>query len=410
LLSIFLLYVDKHYYREISNNYNFLFSGSAAAARGILATIAGSVITVVSIAFSLTIISMQQASSQYSPRVLRSFTSNRGNQIVLGVYISTFTYSILILRSVRETNDVRADFVPAISTSFAMLLAIICIGLLIYFINHTSNSLLATTVIKRIHRNLLNQFEKQYPMNDSREHIKKQDTKSMSKMLVDTNIKSESGGFVLTVDLSVFKHSVLDDVEVIEVLPRVGEFILSGQEIIQVSSTKKLSEDLQNDIRGSIVLETERSSINDPLQAIRQLVDVALKGLSPGVNDVTTAIYCIRFLGDALSDLSNRTIPSDVVEIDNVDIDLIIPQPQFKHFVNKAFLEIILVARENVRVFNEVIKVLKHIATETKDIERKKDLAIFVKVLNEIFAESNYIETFHNQISGDLKSLNSLVS
>ena len=125
-------------------------------------------------------------------------------------YISTFTYSILILRSVRETNDVRADFVPAISTSFAMLLAIICIGLLIYFINHTSNSLLATTVIKRIHRNLLNQFEKQYPMNDSREHIKKQDTKSMSKMLVDTNIKSESGGFVLTVDLSVFKHSVLD--------------------------------------------------------------------------------------------------------------------------------------------------------------------------------------------------------
>ena len=113
----------------------------------------------------------------------------------------------------------------------------------------------------------------------------------MSKMLVDTNIKSESGGFVLTVDLSVFKHSVLDDVEVIEVLPRVGEFILSGQEIIQVSSTKKLSEDLQNDIRGSIVLETERSSINDPLQAIRQLVDVALKGLSPGVNDVTTAMH-----------------------------------------------------------------------------------------------------------------------
>ena len=73
-------------------------------------------------------------------------------------------------------------------------------------------------------------------------------------------------------------------------------------------------------------------------------------------------------------------------------------------------MEIILVARENVRVFNEVIKVLKHIATETKDIVRKKDLAIFVKVLNEIFAESNYIETFHNQISGELKSLNSLVS
>ena len=292
--SYLFLYIDRHFVTFVSENIDFFFSGSAAAARGMLSTIAGSVITVVSIAFSLTIISMQQASAQYSPRVLRSFTSNRGNQIVLGVYIATFTYSILILRAIRESNDKREEFVPAVSLSFAIILAILCIGLLIFFINHTSNSLLATTVIKRIHNHLIEQIGRKYPVKTG-ESIQTPNLEIHSEDNVAV-LKSEAGGFVLAIDESIFERHDLEGINSIEVLPHIGEFVLTGQDVMRIVSNQPISQNRQNELLYSVVLEGERSPINDPLQNVRQLVDTALKGLSPGINDVTTSVYCIRYL------------------------------------------------------------------------------------------------------------------
>lgn len=122
----------------------WLFSGTADVARSVLSVIAGSRITVISIAFSVTIVALQQAAAQFTPRVLGHFTASRSNQIVLGVYTATFVYALLVLRSVRsQTEILQPGFVPALSLTVAIGLALLCLGLLIFFIHHMSGALQA---------------------------------------------------------------------------------------------------------------------------------------------------------------------------------------------------------------------------------------------------------------------------
>ncbi|HEX6383082.1 MAG TPA: DUF2254 family protein, partial [Anaerolineae bacterium] len=163
ILSLLLVQIDDRLLQRQDPLIPWLFSGTPDAARTILSVIAGSLITVISITFSLTILALQQAASQYSPRVLRHFTSNRGNQIVIGTYIATFVYSLMVLRTVRTaTEDGNTRFVPALSITFGILLAIVCLGLLIYFIHQISQSLQVDVIISRLRSDLIGQIDKLY--------------------------------------------------------------------------------------------------------------------------------------------------------------------------------------------------------------------------------------------------------
>ena len=141
----------------------WLFGGSASAARALLAAIAGSLITVVALAFSITIVAIQQAATQFSPRVIRNFMRDRGNQVVFGAYIATFVYALLVLRQVREDRDGASEFVPALSITAALLLALVCVALLIYFIHHAATSLQVATIADNIRRELRDGLERLYP-------------------------------------------------------------------------------------------------------------------------------------------------------------------------------------------------------------------------------------------------------
>lgn len=164
-LAFGMVTIDQVYFEEVRREVPWLFGGTADAARGLLSTIAGAMITVVSISFSVTIVALQQASSQYSPRVLRTFTSDKLNQIVLGMYIATFVYALLVLRSVRtEVSDIDGSgFVPALSVVVAIILALICLGLLIVFIHRITQSLQVAEIIRRVHGDLVQQIEVLYP-------------------------------------------------------------------------------------------------------------------------------------------------------------------------------------------------------------------------------------------------------
>ncbi len=128
-----------------------LFSGGATAARSVLAAIAGGIISVTGTVFSITIVTLQLASSSYTPRVLRSFTSDRGVQIVLGTFVGTFLYSLLVLRIVREAQAEGASFNPVISVTVALVLALLCVALLIYFIAHVVNLTQSSTIVGSVH-------------------------------------------------------------------------------------------------------------------------------------------------------------------------------------------------------------------------------------------------------------------
>lgn len=144
-LAALLLFVDGRA-PALGGGRPWLFGGTAGAARTLLAAIAGSLITVVATAFSVTLVAIQQASAQFSPRVIRNFMRDRGSQVVLGAYIATFAYALLVLRQVREPSEGAGAFIPALAITGAMALALRCVGLLIYFIHHIAVALQVATI------------------------------------------------------------------------------------------------------------------------------------------------------------------------------------------------------------------------------------------------------------------------
>ena len=161
-LSFATIALDEALDREFIIAFGLVWSGGAEGARGLLSTVAGSMITVAGVIFSITIASFAQASSQFGPHLLRSFMRDTGNQIVLGTFIATFVYSLLVLRTVRsDTNG--GEVVPYVSVTLSMLLALASLGLLIYFIHHTSRSIQAPVVISAVADDLLESIDRLFP-------------------------------------------------------------------------------------------------------------------------------------------------------------------------------------------------------------------------------------------------------
>ena len=162
-IAYFLLWLDKIIGSRASEIIPWYVADNASAARAILAVMSGSLVTVISIAYSITILAIQQTSAQFSPRVLRTLTSDRGNQSVLGSYIGTFVYSLLILRQIRDTTDTTAAFVPPLSITGALVLALLCLSLLIYFLDHIAHLLQVSVIIANVHRELIAECDRLFP-------------------------------------------------------------------------------------------------------------------------------------------------------------------------------------------------------------------------------------------------------
>ena len=184
----------------VPDNAWFMLASGAEGARGVLSTIAGGIITVTGVVFSITIVVLQLASSQYSPRILRSFTEDRINQLVLGVFIATFTYSLLVLRTVRSSFDDYDRFVPSLSVNIAVLLALLSIGLLIYFVNHIATAIQAEAIIERVTRDAIDVVERLFPEEMGDDATDGVDQGEILKGDIETAVTAERGGYLQSVD------------------------------------------------------------------------------------------------------------------------------------------------------------------------------------------------------------------
>lgn len=346
----------------------WLFSGTADAARSVLSTIAGSLITVISIAFSLIIIALQQASAQFTPRVLRSFTADRGNQVVLGMYIATFLYALLVLRAVRSASQDlnQVSFVPALSVTVAIALAIVCLGLLIYFIHHTSQSLQVSVILERVRTDLNKQIAALHPDRSAGSIV---DPPPVSLVIATLpgigmrhRIHSERTGFIRTIDERAIRAAPLDGVRWLWVRRQVGEFVTTGGILAEYVTEVPPDGDLAQCLRAAIVLDDRRSLNQDPLFGIRQLVDIALKGLSPGINDPTTADYALYHLGDALGTLADRAFPHVGQPTEDGGAWIYFSRPTWDAFVAAAFDQIRRAAIGQVQVIQTLLDVLADLA------------------------------------------------
>lgn len=293
-----------------------VFSGGADAARTVLSVISGSLITVVATVFSLTIVALQLASANYSPRLLRNFTSDRGVQLVLGAYIGTFTYSLLVLRVVRTPRGETAAFVPIVSVTVAVLLAMICVALLIYFIHHIASLIQSSTIVRRARLDTLKAVSKLDDLGRSPAETENPENRSEVRELLRGDplvVRAKDSGYVQY----VYADEVVEAVGgvaremVVEIPFGPGHFVAAGLPLLRLwpAPERGLNPASENAVREAIVFGEERSFGQDFAFGLRQLSDIALKGVSPGVNDPTTAMQAMDQMEAIFVALGEKAMP-----------------------------------------------------------------------------------------------------
>ncbi len=364
ILSYILPSVDKNLPRQIAAHRGWLFYGSPSAARTILSTLAGSLITVIALLFSITMLTLQQASTQFTSRVFQNFTDDRGNQWVLGTYIATFVYCIMILRKVQSANGTVANFVPVLSITVAIVLALICIGLLVFFVHHSATLFQAATVIERIHHDLIDSIERNFQDDDGEPRSSDDDMRAFRELYPEEprqRIHSQESGYLRTIDEDA----------VLAALPAGGWGVIPlalGQYVVQKSVLLEVGAAIEDEvrirqIRTAFVLDNERTLPQDTLFGVRQLVDIAVKALSPGINDPTTAEHVISCLSDAVVRLGDRAFPSRILHEERDQqqgaVALWLNRPTFDDFVAAAFTQIRRVAANDVSVTLHLLAMLQ---------------------------------------------------
>lgn len=289
LLSLLMLQIDfspsgKHFKQQLS----WLSLKDASTARSILTTIAGGIISLTVFSFSMVMIVLNQAASQMSNRILNSMIGNRFQQIVLGCYIGTIVYALFLLSTIRDISS--GVYVPAISVYLLIILTVIDIFLFIYFLDYVTQTVKFETVIKRVQTQTLESMQKHF-CGDIDE--KKEESQGASIMLP----ANESGyyqGFNEKMLLQLTTEQQLQ----IEFLYQKGTYLIKGSDFLKVYGADELTDELKKEVYLNIDFFAGQPIEQNPEYGFRQLAEVAIKALSPGINDPATAVLAINALSD----------------------------------------------------------------------------------------------------------------
>jgi uncharacterized membrane protein len=285
-------------------------SGSADAARQVLIAIAAAVITVAGVLFSITILVLQLASQQFGPRMLRNFIRDRGTQYSLGAFVATFVYAILALVSIA---DPPREFVPHLSVTVAVALTLVDLGVLIYYIDHVATSIQLTSVVSEIAQDFrttlanvqadAKRLQADLPRGAPPGEARPNDPAG--------RIAADESGFLQAIGHERLVEIATSANAVIRLLHRPGHFVVAGQALAVVAPPTAVSV-VATALTDAHIVGPSRTLTQDPVFAIDQLVEVALRALSPAVNDTFTALNCIDWLGDCLCRACAESLPSGI--------------------------------------------------------------------------------------------------
>ncbi len=349
----------------------WLYAGGAEGTRTLLSTIAGSMITIAGVTFSITIVALTLAASQFGPRLLANFMRDRGNQIVLGTFIATFTYCLLVLRTVRDVAD--NTFVPHISATFAVLLAMASMGVLIYFIHHVATSIQANHVIAAVGRELDEAITRLFPETMSSGYLdlelKHEDDIPTDLEQEGRPIPADQSGYLQAIDYDGLKKIAIENDLVLRLEHRPGDFVTRGSELITIIRCGESLEEKKvvEQINSAFIIGVQPDPLQDVEFAINQLVQIAVRALSPGINDPFTAMACIDRLGASLVYLSERSIPSGYFYDDENKLRLITDAVTFAGITEAAFNQIRQYGRSSVAVTVHLLETIAVIAAHTEN-------------------------------------------
>lgn len=307
-----------------------LFAGGPEGARAVLSAIITSMISFTGLVFSITVVVLQLTSSQFSPRILRTFLRDWVNQIALGVFVATFVYALVVLRAVTGTAQTDT-FVPQISVTMAFGLVLASVVVFLFYIDHIAQSIRAASIVTRIAEETRALLEQRHPSDAvARPSLPRPVTEGR-------RILADAPGVVQQVDDQALLSLAEEHGVTICVLRALGEFVPEGAALLEVHGEGEPDEAA---IRSHVHLGKERSTDQDVGFGFRQLVDIAERALSPGVNDPTTAVQVIDQLHDLLRRLVTRPLPPWQLVTDSGRLAVDVAQPTFAHYLALAVDEI----------------------------------------------------------------------
>lgn len=333
-MAVAMTEIDERIPRDMLVRWPRLFGAGAEGSRAMLSAIAGSMMTVASLTFSITMLALSQTATQYSPRILRNFMSDRGTQIVLGVFVGVFAYCLVVLRTISGGEEHR--FLPSVSVTVAGVFALLAIGFLVFFIHRMALSLQAATIIANVGEETLHTIDRLFP-DKCEDEPEGERLQCSQEKLQQVTIDAPATGYVESVDAGKLLRAAVRHSAVIKISCRVGDFVIQGNPIGCASASNQLDSKAAKAIGNIFVISRHRSVYQDPAFGIQQLVDVALKALSPGVNDPTTAIMSIEYLTAIVEKLATRRIEPEQRRDENGRLRVEVPVPSFAELAETAF-------------------------------------------------------------------------
>ncbi|MEO6966718.1 MAG: DUF2254 domain-containing protein [Acidobacteriaceae bacterium] len=308
-LALVLLYVDQRVDPGIKTTLAWAYTGGPEGARTLLSTIAGSMITASTVTFSLAAVALSIASQQYGSRVLRNFMRDRVMQVLLGTFVATFLYSVLVVRAIRGTT-VGGGFVPAISVTVGIALALVSLILLIYFIHHISASIQASQVVRVIAEDMEAAIPRLYP-SETGEPPADRVALEGGQQRQWTPLLAAKSGYLQTTDLNLLMRVATEQDVVIELGVKPGDHLIEGREMARAWGAKELPEEALARAIGAFHMGRERTPAQDIRYQFQQLTDVVVRALSPGINDPFTAINGIDEMETGMALLAQRARVAD---------------------------------------------------------------------------------------------------
>jgi uncharacterized membrane protein len=378
-LAFITVAIDERTSDEWLQSMRLTYTGGAEGASGVLETIAGSMMTITGVVFSMTLVALTLASSQFGPRLLRNFMTDKSNQLVLGTFIATFLYCLLVLRTVRHAEE--DYFVPHLSITLGVLFALVSIGVLIYFIHHVSVSIQADEIVARVGAELIEGIERLFPehigLGDSGSGIDEGSADIPASFDEQARpVKAAGDGYIQFIDPDALMHLSTQENLLLRVAKRPGHYVTAGISLVLVWPGDRVNEDLSKKVNEAIILGKQRTPAQDVEFAVSQLVEIAVRALSPGVNDPFTAIRCVDRLGSALFRLAGRAIPSPYRRDKQNQLRVIAPPVTFPAVVEAAFDQIRQNARANASV---TIRLLETLAVVAGSAIRPEDRAALLR-------------------------------
>ena len=328
LLALGLVAVD----RRLQDGFGggLTFGAGPDGAREVLSAITTSMITFTGLVFSITIVVLQLTSSQFSPRVLRTFLRDRLSQASLGTFVATFVYAVLVLRTVDGRDDDR--FVPAVATTVGVGLLLVSVGVFVAYIHHVATAIQVSSIIGAIGDETRRSLERRYPRDAAEE------PDAALLLPVTAVLPAPRSGVVTRVDEARLVAAARDAGVVLRLVPPLGGYVPEGGPLLEVLGAGG-DADLRAGV-GAVGQARDRSLQQDVAFGLRQLVDVAERALSPGINDPTTAVQALDELHDLLRRLAVRPLRSGVHRDDDGRVRLLAPAERLGDFLDLALLEI----------------------------------------------------------------------